>query len=119
MPKEMARYLYRIKQIWNCIIGEREDFQNMLDTNTVHVLQGRCPFRSLDDRAYVEAKLLKGEILPAMRSPDLQKELLQRILSVEYIIPSIYTFLEETKWLEPGTSILKGVLPTKYNGSLA
>lgn len=119
MPKEMARYLRRIKQAWSYIIGEREDFQNMLDVNTVHVLQGRCPFRSFDDRAYVEARLLKGEILPAVRSPDLQKELLQRILSVEHTIPSIYTFLEETKWLEPGAGILKGVLPTKCNGSLA
>ncbi|KAL9132046.1 MAG: hypothetical protein Q9217_000174 [Psora testacea] len=116
---EMARYLSRVKHTWSCIIGEREDYQNKLDANTVHILQGRCPFRSLDDRAYVEAELLKGNILPAVKSPDLQKKLLQRILAVEHTIPSIYTFLEDTKCLEPGARILKGVLPTKCKGSLA
>ncbi len=119
MLKEMARYLCRIKQTWSYIVGDREAHRNKLDANTVHLLQGRCPFRSLNDRAYIEARLLRGDILPAVRSPDLQRTLLQRILSVEHTIPSIHTFLEETKWLEPGAAILKGILPTKCKGSLA
>jgi len=115
----MARYLSRVKQTWGFITGEREYHQNRLDANTVYILQGRCPFRSLDDRAYVEARLLKGDIFPAVGSPDLQKSLLERILSVEHTIPSIYTFFEETKCLEPGARILKSILPTKCKGSLA
>lgn len=115
----MARYLSRVKQTWGFIIGEREYHQNRLDANTVHILQGRCPFWSLDDRTYVEARLLKGDIFPAVGSPDLQKGLLERILSVEHTIPSIYTFSEETKCLEPGARILKSLLPTKCKGSLA
>jgi len=115
----MARYLSRVKQTWRFITGEGEYHQNRLDANTVHILQGRCPFRSLDDRTYVEAGLSRGDIFPAVRSPDLQKGLLERILSVEHTIPSIYTFLEETKCLEPGARILKNILPTKCKGSLA
>ena len=115
----MTRYLCRIKQTWSYIIGDREDHQNKLDATTVYVLQGRCPFWSLDDCAYVEARLLKGDILPGVRSPDLQKMLLVRIMSVEHTIPSIHTFLEGTKWLEPGAAILKGIVPTKCMGSLA
>ena len=115
----MARYLSRVKETWGFIAGERKYHQNRLDANTVHILQGRCPFRSLNDRAYVEARLLKGDIFPAVGSPDLQKSLLERILSVEHTIPSIYTFFEETKCLEQGARILKSILPTKCKGSLA
>ena len=119
MLKEMARYLSRIKHTWSCIIGKREDYQHRLDASTVNILQGRCPFRSLDDRTYVEARLLKGDILPAVISSDPQINLLQNLMSVEHTIPSIYTFLEDTKYLEPCARILKDILPTKCKGSLA
>jgi len=87
--------------------------------NTVHILQGRCSFQSLNDRTYVEAELFKEDIFSAVRSSDLQKGLLEQILSVEHIIPFIYTFLEETKCLKPGARILKNILSTKCKDSLA
>ena len=117
--KEMARYLYRIKQIWSYVIGECEEYKYMLDANTVRILQGRCPFRSLKDRAYIEGMWLKGEILPVVSPPDLRKRLFERILAVKHSIPSIYTFLEGVKWLEPGSGILKNILPNKCKGSLS
>ena len=54
-----------------------------------------------------------------MKSPDLRKKVLERVLLVEHIIPSIYTFLESTKCLEPCVPILKSILPTRSKGSLA
>lgn len=117
--KEMARYLSQVKQTWRFITGEGKYHQNRLDANTVHILQGCCPFQSLNDRTYIEAGLSKEDIFSAVRFPDLQKGLLERILSVEHTIPFIYTFLKETKCLEPGARILKNILLTKCKGSLA
>jgi len=115
----MARYLSQVKQTWRFITGEGKYHQNRLDANTVHILQGCCPFQSLNDRTYIEAGLSKEDIFSAVRFPDLQKGLLERILSVEHTIPFIYTFLKETKCLEPGARILKNILLTKCKGSLA
>ena len=115
----MARYLHRIKQTWTHIVGDREDHQNKLDANTVRMLQGRCPFRSLSDRTYIETMLLNEELLQGVGSSNLPKTLLQRVMSVEHTIPSIHTFLEGVKWLEPASTTLKSILPTKCTGSLA
>ncbi len=73
----MAHYLSRVKQTWCFITDEDKYHQNRLDVNTVHILQGRCPFWSLNDRTYVEAGLFKEDIFSAVRSPDLQKGLLE------------------------------------------
>ncbi len=119
MLKKMTRYLCRIKQTWSYIVDDRETHRNKLDANIVHLLQRRCSFRSLNDRAYIEARLLREDILPTVRSSDLQRTLLQRILSIEHIIPSIHTFLEKIKWLESSAAILKGILLIKCKNSLA
>lgn len=115
----MTRYLCQIKQTWSYIVDDRETHQNKLDANIVHLLQRRCSFRSLDDRAYIEARLLREDILSTVRSSNLQRTLLQRILSIEHIIPSIHTFLEKTKWLESSAAILKDILLIKCKSSLA
>ena len=39
-------------------------------------------------------------------------ETLRRVYEVDCIIPSLYTFLEDTKWLEPPAKILRRLLPT-------
>lgn len=119
MLKKMTRYLCRIKQTWSYIVDDRETHRNKLDANIVHLLQRRCSFRSLNDRAYIEARLLREDILSTVRSSNLQRTLLQRILSIEHIIPSIHTFLEKIKWLESSAAILKNILLIKCKNSLA
>jgi len=63
--------------------------------------------------------MLKGDILPAIKSWEQRSAILERIYSVEYIIPSIYTFLKDTKYLELGAKILKKILPVNYKYSIA
>lgn len=67
----MARYLNRVRQAWSLVIGEDDFCQNRLDANTVQILQGRCPFWSLNDRAYIERRFSDGEILPVYIKQEL------------------------------------------------
>ena len=63
--------------------------------------------------------MLKGNIVPAIKSWEQRSAILERIYSVEYIIPSIHTFLEDTKYLELGAKTLKGILPVSCEYSIA
>lgn len=83
------------------------------------MLQGRCPFLSKEDREFVQMRMLAGDIFPAVRDDARRSEIFDRICSREHAIPSIYTCIENTKWLEPGVRILKELLPENGKGSVS
>src|SRR5438045_1040351 len=97
----MARYLRRVEKVWSFIIGESEEEMIRIDPNTVFLLQGRCPALSFEDRAFIQMRMLAGELFPAIKADHTRSQILDRLYAVEHIIPSIHTFLEDTKHLEP------------------
>lgn len=111
----MTRYLRSIWQIWNYICEEDDALRLQLDISTVDVLQGRC-HRYSEDRNYLETR--RSESFPAVCGPHIRENLWQRIMSVDSIITSLHTFLEDTKYLEPCAKVLKGLLPSKFKGSI-
>ncbi len=56
-------------------------------------------------------RMLAGEIFPAVTDDVRRSEIFDRICSREHAIPSIYTCIENTKWLELSVRILKEILP--------
>ena len=115
----MTRYLRRVRKTWTRILGDEEADQLQLDANTVAILQGRCPLLSLEDRAHVQSRFLAGDVLPAVKADDERSQVFDRACSIEHVIPSIHTFLEDTKYLEPGARILKKLLPGKCKDSMS
>ena len=109
----------RIGKTWTHIVGDNRDDQRQLDANTVAILQGRCPFLSIEDRTFIQMRMLACDILPAVKDGNQRDEIFNRICSVEHIIPSLYTCIEDTKWLEPGVRILKELLPINGRGSMS
>src|SRR5947207_25155 len=97
----MTRYLRRVKETWSLIIGENENYRLLIDPNTVHLLQGRCPGLSSEDRAFVQMRMLSGELFPAIKADDIRSQIFNRLCSIKHIIISIHTFQEDTKYLEP------------------
>ena len=63
--------------------------------------------------------MLAGDIFPAVREDARRSEIFDRICLREHTIPSIYTCIENTKWLEPGVRILKELLPENGKGSIS
>ncbi|KAL2056560.1 hypothetical protein ABVK25_002954 [Lepraria finkii] len=117
--KEVTRCLRLVKRTWTHIVGDRENDQLQLDANTVAILQGRCPFRSTEDHAFVRMRMLAGDILPAVKDNNRRSEIFDRICSIEYMILSIKTCIENSKWLEPAVRILKQLLPNNGKGSIS
>jgi len=119
LSKEMTRYLRQIKKTWTHIVGDSEADQLGLDANTVAILQGRCPSLSLEDRAHIQNRIVAGDVLPAVQIDDERSRIFDRVCSIQHVIPSIHTFLEDTKYLEPGARILKKILPGKCKVSIS
>jgi Protein of unknown function (DUF3723) len=115
----MTRYLRRVEETWTFIIGENEHNKLLIDPNTVDLLQGRCPGLSSEDRAFLQMRMLSGDLFPAVRAEDIRSQIFDRLCSIKSIIRSIHTFLEDTKYLEPCSRILKKLLPRKCKGSLS
>jgi len=63
--------------------------------------------------------MLAGDILPAVVAGDHRSQIFDRVCSIEHVIPSIHTFLEDTKYVEPPVRILKELLPGKCKGSMS
>ena len=117
--KEIIRCSQLIRETWTDILGDKEEDQIQLDANTVAILQGRCPFLSTDDRTFVRTQMLAGDVLPAVKDDGRRTEIFDRICSTKRVIPSLYTCIENTKWLEPAVRILKELLPENGKGSLS
>ena len=115
----MTRYLRRIRKTWTRILGDEEADQLQLDANTVAILQNRCPLLSLKDRAHVQSRFLAEDVLSTVRADDEQSRVFDRACSIEHVIPSIHTFLEDTKYLKPDARILKKLLPGKCKDSMS
>ena len=63
--------------------------------------------------------MLAADILPALRNEQQRTQILARIYEVPHIIPTLHTFLEDAKWLEPCAPLLKELLPVECKGSLS
>ena len=85
---------------------QREHLQRILDTKTVSVLQGRCP-KCREDGDLIRAQW--KDVFSGLSGG--KGHIWSRIAQIDYIIPSIHTFLEDTKLLEPPARIMKSLLP--------
>ncbi len=105
----MTRYLTRIKTTWDYILGEEEELRSSLDAETITLLEGRCPKISAEDERLLQrTQSHLFSTIPVLRV----QSILARVRNIDYVIPSIHTFLEDTKILEPCAKIMKKLLPT-------
>ena len=104
----MTRYLISVKAAWAYILGEEEELRFHLDVGTVTILEGRCPKLSAEDERLLQRN--QSHLFPAIPVHRAQS-ILSRVQKIDYIIPSIHTFLEDTKILEPCAKIMKRLLP--------
>ncbi len=81
-------------------------------------LEGRYPCYSAEDLALVEKRLDRREIFSSPCFEAQRDQLLQRLRKIKHLIPSIHTFLEDTKYLEPCARVMKGLLPERFQGSV-
>ncbi|KAE8132159.1 hypothetical protein BDV38DRAFT_275347 [Aspergillus pseudotamarii] len=99
-PDELAHYLRHILDTWTYIMGAGNIGD--LDPNSVELLQGRSPVWSTNDHEYISRLLRSGSLMPRVTNKERRKALGRRLLSIRRIIPSMYTFMEDTKLIPDG-----------------
>lgn len=58
-----------------------------------------------------------GVLFPAVTGKQQRLDIFHRLSVIPYLIPSLYTFIENTKYIEPPAKIMKKLLPPRFKGS--
>ena len=116
--QELVNYLNYIRTCWNDIIDQREELQPCIDYQTVELLQCRCPKGSALDNDVVVELMHSGKLFPLILDAELRSHILRRIQGSKHMIPSLHTFLEDTKWLEPCAKVLGRLLPKNHRRTI-
>ena len=90
---------------------QKEEYKPLIDYGTVRRLQLRNPRASLTDYEFIIEGIEKDQLFPLITDSIARSEILVNILAIDHIIPSLYTFFEDTKWLEPCAKILRRLTP--------
>lgn len=85
----------------------------VVDENSVHFLQALAPQRSLRDRNNIEVGMRDNSLFPSV-SDQLSRDIIFRnICDIDGLVPSLFTFFESLKYLEPCCKILRDLVPLK------
>jgi len=76
------------------------------------------PNLSLHDKAQIEGLISSREIFPAIVDSAARHRILQELLQIEGRIPSLFTFFEDTKYLETWVKAVRKLIPTKFKGTI-
>lgn len=116
----MIRYLNHIKRTWDIILrcGHTTLPYSVVDDVTAEKLEGLCPKYSTSDKDYVRELMENHTIFPSVLDESLRQVLLPNIISISTLIPSLRTFFETLKYLEPLCEILKRLIGNKMKGTI-
>jgi hypothetical protein len=115
-PEELAAFLHHMRSVWAGIM--RGFDTDLLSSTDVKYVQGRSPAWSSADRIYIEALFRDGQIFPHITDRGKREVLKSRMLAIDGIIPSMTTFMENTKYLEPAAILLRELLPGRFRGTI-
>ncbi|PYH40586.1 uncharacterized protein BP01DRAFT_361090 [Aspergillus saccharolyticus JOP 1030-1] len=114
-PEELAVSVTQVYNVWARLM---KGFELKLTISDVEYLQGRSPRWSSVDRNSIEEAFVSGRLFPDICNERDRVTLKERVLATDTIIPSMRTFLENTKFLEPAAVILRGLLPRRFRGTI-
>ncbi|KAM9873936.1 hypothetical protein VDGL01_12000 [Verticillium dahliae] len=110
-PEEMSHYLHHILQIWTKIYGGKKSLMRQLDSKTVELVQLRAPGCSSHDASVVANSLHNSEIFLAVQNQDDRKTIGNNLLSIRCLVPSLYSFFEDVKYLQAPAKIMRQLCP--------
>ncbi|KAL6716955.1 hypothetical protein ACLMJK_004868 [Lecanora helva] len=115
--QELEHYLEHIRTCWDKILSDRDSLKAQVDFGTIRRLQTRHPRTCHDDAQYVTHMMETNQLFPMVADTTLRSHLLERILEIPHMIPSLHTFFEDTKWLEPCAKVMRSLLPPGSRGN--
>ncbi|KAF4451416.1 hypothetical protein F53441_5584 [Fusarium austroafricanum] len=114
--EEASNYLLHILRVWESILGGKKSLLCCVDRQTIELLQLRAPGYSSHDASVVSKGIREGKIFPAIRHQSTRKSIWKTLKSLPCLIPSLYSFFEDLKYLHPPAKVLRQLVsPSKYS----
>lgn len=116
----MIAYLSHVKRAWNDILQYEGENLNpsIIDAATVEKLESLAPSHSEIDRDLVKTMMQKQELFPSQHDHTARRALADNICSYPCLIPSLRTFFETLKYLEPICEALRKLLGGKIKRTI-
>lgn len=112
----MISYLEHVRDIWHTMVPQ--DCREFVDEYTAQQLEMLAPAMSRSDSEKVKDLFTRRQLFSALTDPLKRDLLLQAIQSQRCLIPTLRTFFENQKYLEPCSMILKTLLDDAEKRSL-
>ena len=90
----------------------------MIDETSVKLLETRAPKASREDANFIIDCMKTGKLFRFIADVSLREKIIQNIHNIERIIPTLHTFCEDTKYLEPCAIVVKKLLEPKLNDTV-
>ena len=116
--EELTNYLHLIQKVWSGIAGDDLTMMRLIDGVTVKLLESRAPGNSDEDAQLVQEQMHQRSIFGAILDLPLRSRLLTNLLALDKLIPSLHTFCEDTKYLEPCANAMKRLLGPGLKGTV-
>ena len=112
----MLNYLRHIHDIWNKLLsGARK---SAVDGPTVRNLELLAPAISAQDLKIVQDRMASKTAFPTISDQVTRTSIVRSLADVSCLIPSLRTFFENLKYLEPCCGILKQLLQPKQKKTI-
>ncbi|KAH7033932.1 hypothetical protein B0J12DRAFT_766202, partial [Macrophomina phaseolina] len=111
--EELLRYLTRIADVWGGVLRAANIPPEAVDNVTIAKLELLAPSVSDGDLMRVEGLIRSGEVFPSITNAQKRDAILSALLLTPGLIPTLTSFFENLKYLEPCCYILKKLLPGK------
>jgi len=90
----------------------------LVDAETVRNLELRAPASSEADSSFVRWCFRSASVFSKVQDDTLRREIMEKVCSIERIIPSLSTFCEDTKHLEPCAKAMRLLLEPRVRGTI-
>ncbi|KOC13279.1 hypothetical protein AFLA70_368g000561 [Aspergillus flavus AF70] len=104
--EEMITYLKHIEQFWSSLVGADTAAMKKIDQDTVDNLQLLAPGKSRADKSTACGLVLSGRAFSDFSETE-RKSIWSRLEVFDGLVPSLYTFFEDFKYLENCAQCIK------------
>lgn len=109
--QEAANYLRHILEVWHKIFEDKKTLMRLVRSQDVELLQLRAPGYSSHDSSVISKHFREGTIFPGIKKKDDRKRIWENLQSIECLIPSLFSFFADVKYLQAPAKILRQLCP--------
>lgn len=112
--KELRNYLHHVRRQWDDIMGYFVSLNSLIDYKFVQFLKMRSSVAFFDDGTYVQNFMNRGVLFSLIIDNNIRQQICRRIFRLSCMIFFLFTFFENTKWLEFCAKVVRSFLSFRF-----